>query len=307
VSPYQWPQSKRPITEKQKIFFGRNGMPEIPDLEATKSVLDARVIGCAVQAVSVHKPFVIRSLTGEEIQVALPDQTVTAVHRRGKYLIFRFDRHSLVVNPMLTGRFQLCKPETRRSAETIFTVSLSSGEDLRYLDGKNMGMAYLVRDEEYGAIPRFTDQGPDALDPDLTLEMFRTRLKPLHGEIKGILTNARFIAGIGNAYADEILFSAGIYPFRRRKSLTEDEIQKLFRSIKEVLQESIAVVKERMGDNIHLKIRDFLKVHGKAGSACPRCGGRIASVKARQRETNFCRRCQPGLLVEPQIRFSVKK
>jgi len=281
-------------------------MPEIPDLEAAKAVLQTHIVGCGVQIVSVHKPFVIRSLTGEEIQQALPGQTVTAVHRRGKYLIFRLDRHSLVIHPMLTGRFQLCKPETRRSADAIFTLSLSSAEELRYLDDKSMGMVYLIRDEEYGAIPRFKDQGPDALDPDLTYETFRTRLKQHHGEIKGILTNARFITGIGNAYADEILFSAGIYPFRKRKSLAEDEIQKLFRSIKEVLQESIAVVKERMGDNIHLKIRDFLKVHGKAGSACPRCGGRIASVKALQRETNFCRRCQPGLLVEPQMRLPLE-
>jgi formamidopyrimidine-DNA glycosylase len=282
-------------------------MPEIADLEAIKAVLQTRIVGRAVQAVSVYKPFVIRSLTGEEIQRAVLDQTVTAVHRRGKYLIFRLARHSLVIHPMLNGRFQLCKPETRRSADTIFTLSLSSGEELRYLDDKSMGMVYLAREEEYGAIPRFADQGPDALDPDLTYETFRTRLKQHHGEIKGILTNARFIAGIGNAYADEILFSAGIYPFRKRKSLTEDEIQKLYRSIKEVLQEAMAVVKERMGDNIHLKIRDFLKVHGRAGSACPRCGGRVASVKARQRETNFCRRCQPGLLVEPQIKFPLEK
>jgi len=282
-------------------------MPEMADLEAIKAVLQTRIVGRGVQAASVYKPFVIRSLTGEEIQRALPDQTVTTVHRRGKYLIFGLDRHSLVIHPMLNGRFQLCKPETRRSADTIFTLSLSSGEELRYLDDKSMGMVYLVRDEEYNGIPRFADQGPDALDPDLTYETFRNRLKQHHGEIKGILTNARFITGIGNAYADEILFSAGIYPFCKRKSLTEDETEKLYRSIKQVLQEAMAVVKERMGDNIHLKIRDFLKVHGKAGSACPRCGGRVASVKARQRETNFCRRCQPGLLVEPRIKFPLEK
>jgi len=281
-------------------------MPEIPDLEAIKAVLGARVVGRTVQDITVYKPIVIRSLTGEEIQQALQAQTVTAVQRRGKYLVFRLTRHSLVINPMLTGRFQLCRPETRRSADTVITLGLSSGEALRYLDEKSMGMVYLVRDEEFGAIPRFTEQGPDALDPDLTYETFRNRLKQHHGEIKGILTNARFITGIGNAYADEILFSAGIYPFRKRKSLTEDETQKLFRSIKEVLQESIAVVKERMGDNIHLKIRDFLKVHGKSGAACPRCGGRIASVKARQRETNFCRHCQPGLLVEPRSRLRLE-
>lgn len=273
-------------------------MPEIPELEAIKTVLRARIVGHSVRAVNVYRPFVIRSLSGDEIQQILPDQTITAVHRRGKSMLLRLDRHSLVINPMLTGRFQLCLPETRRSPDTIFTLTFSSGDDLRYLDNKSMGMVYLVRDEEYSSIPRFFDQGPDALDSNLTYETFQTRLKKHHGEIKGILTNARFIAGIGNAYADEILFSAGIYPFRKRKTLTEADTRHLYRSVKEVLEEAITIVRDRMGEDIHLKIRDFLKIHGRAGSACPRCGGRIASVKANQRETNFCRRCQPGLLVD---------
>lgn len=278
-------------------------MPEIPDLEAVKSVLQDRLVGRAIRTVSVDKPLVIRSLTGEEIRQALLGQTMSAVSRRGKYLILRFDRHSLVIHSMLTGRFQLGTPETRRSADTIFSLTFSSGEEIRYLDNKSMGMVYLVSIDDYGSIPRYLEQGPDAMDPALTFEAFKNRLKAHHGEIKGILVNARFIAGIGNAYADEILFTAGIYPFRKRKTLTEDDIQRLHHSIRNVLEEATAIVKERMGDKIHLKVRDFLKVHGKAGSACPRCGGRIASVKANQRETNFCRQCQPGLLVEPQMKI----
>jgi formamidopyrimidine-DNA glycosylase len=280
-------------------------MPEIPDLEAIKAVIETRMVGRSVKAASVYKPLVIRSLTGEEIQQALPDQTLRGIHRWGKYLIFRFDRHSLVIHPMLSGRFQLCAPETPRYLDTIFSFLLSSGDELRYLDDKSMGMVYLIHDQEYDSIPRFAEQGPDALDPDLTYEAFRVRLKPHHGEIKGILTNARFVAGIGNAYSDEILFEAGIYPFRKRKSLTDEEIQRLYDSMKKVLTEAIPVVKNRMGENTHVKIRDFLKVHGKGGTSCPRCGGRIASVTAHQRETNFCRRCQPGLLVDPQARLKL--
>ncbi|HLB94834.1 MAG TPA: DNA-formamidopyrimidine glycosylase family protein, partial [Nitrospiria bacterium] len=89
-------------------------MPEIPDLEAIKAVLQTRIAGCTVRAVSVYKPLVIRSLTGEDIEQALIDQTLLTVHRRGKYLIFRFNRYSLVIHPMLTGRFQLCEPEAPR-------------------------------------------------------------------------------------------------------------------------------------------------------------------------------------------------
>ena len=280
-------------------------MPEIPDLEAIKDVLQTRVVGCAIETVGVYKPLVIRSVTAEDIQSVLTAQTVLGIRRQGKHLILRLDRHSLVVHPMLTGRFQLCKPEAPRYLDTIFAMRLSSGEELRYRDETSMGMVYLVRGEDHAAIPRFTEQGPDALDPDLTYEAFRFRLKRHHGEIKRVLTHARFVAGIGNAYADEILFSAGIYPFRKRKNLSEEETRRLYDAMKSVLLESIRNVKERMGDNIHLKIRDFLNVHGKGGSACPRCGGRIAGVKANQRETNFCRRCQPGLLVDPQVRLDL--
>jgi formamidopyrimidine-DNA glycosylase len=276
-------------------------MPEIPELEAVKAVLRDRIVGGAIRAVSIYKPLVIRSLTGEDIREALMNQTIRSLHRRGKYLIFRLERHSLVINPMLTGRFQLCAPGSPRRTDTILGLAFSSETELRYLDDKSMGMVYLVRDEEYGPVPRFSEQGPDALDPDLTYSTFHNRLKKHHGEIKGILVNPRFITGIGNAYADEILFSAGIYPFRKRKSLTEEEARRLHRSVQNVLREAIPIVRDRMGDAIHLKIRDFLKVHGKAGAACPRCGNRIASVKAKLRETNFCRRCQPGLLVGPTL------
>lgn len=279
-------------------------MPEIPELEAVKAVLQDRIVGGTIRAVSVYKPLVIRSLTGEDIHEVLMNQTLRAVRRRGKYLIFHLDRHSLVINPMLTGRFQLCPPRSPRRSDTILGLAFSSDMELRYLDDKSMGMVYVIRDGEYGPIPRFSEQGPDALDPALTYQSFYARLKKHHGEIKGILVNPRFITGIGNAYADEILFSAGIYPFRKRKTLTEAEIRRLHRSIQNVLLEAISIVRDRMGDAIHLKIRDFLKVHGKAGAACPGCGNRIASVKANQRETNFCRRCQPGLLVAPQTRIS---
>ncbi|MBI2371326.1 MAG: hypothetical protein HYV08_14035, partial [Deltaproteobacteria bacterium] len=153
-------------------------------------------------------------------------------------------------------------------------------------------------------IPRLRDQGPDAFDPSLTLETFRERLRRHYGEIKGILTAGEVVAGIGNAYADELLFEAGIYPFRRRRDLNEEEVAALFTAIRAVLPAARDLVRQRMGDQIHLKPRDFLKVHGKGGEPCPRCGERIAAITANQRVTNFCRRCQPGVLVQKGRRLS---
>ena len=133
----------------------------------------------------------------------------------------------------------------------------------------------------------------EALPPD----EFAQRLKPFHGEIKGILTRGRFISGIGNAYADEILFDARVYPFKRRKALAAEELERLRLSCAGVTRKAVETLRERMGDKIHVKVRDFLSVHNKGGQPCPRCGETIRQITANRRITSYCRKCQPGLLI----------
>jgi len=159
-----------------------------------------------------------------------------------------------------------------------------------------MGKVYLTPDENL--VPRFAGQGPEALDPEFTMEVFRERLRTRRGEIKGLLTNQAVLAGIGNAYADEILFEARLYPFRKRPSLSPEEVESLYQAMRKVLSEATVVLRERIGDDIDIKIRDFLSVHGKGGSPCPRCGTPISEIKARNRLTNFCRNCQPGRMIK---------
>ena len=102
---------------------------------------------------------------------------------------------------------------------------------------------------------------------------------------------------IDNAYADEILFDARTYPFRKKKNLTEDELRRLHQSTRTVIEDAIGVVRERMGEDIHVKIRDFLKIHNKGGSPCHRCGANITQITANRRITSYCRTCQPGMLI----------
>ena len=167
--------------------------------------------------------------------------------------------------------------------------------DLRYTDAKTMGKVYLT--DDLAEVPGYADLGPEALDPDLTPELFRERLRKYRGEIKGILTRQSFVGGIGNAYADEICWQAGVYPFRKRPQLSDEEIGRLYEAVHEVLNEAITTLQGRMGADIHVEIRDFLRVHGRGGQPCPRCGATISEIKARQRLTNFCRQCQPGSLI----------
>jgi formamidopyrimidine-DNA glycosylase len=272
-------------------------MPETPDLVIIREVLGRRLVGERIIAVEVLRPIVLRVLepdaTAESLLVG---RSFTDVQRQGKFLSFALDDGGwMVVNFMLAGHLRLCPPEERRQVRDYIVLRLSNGADLRYHDEKGMGKVYLTRDR--AAVPGWNEMGRDVLDPAWTPEAFVEGLRAFRGEIKGILTDGRLVAGIGNAYADEILFRAGIYPFRKRTSLSAAEQTTLYHAMRAVIDEAIPVLRERMGEDTSLKVRDFLQVHNKKGQPCPRCGQAIAEVKVAQRATNFCRRCQPGTLV----------
>ena len=274
-------------------------MPELPELEVLCEVLRRRVVGQTIASVRVFPPggpIVVRDLTHEGLDTALTGASVSGVKRRGKFLIFTFGSSSLnlAINPKLTGRLQLASTGEKRMARTHVAFSFRDALELRYVDQKQMGQVYLTRDLDL--VPDFATLGPEPFD--LTLDEFRTRLKPFRGEIKGVLTRGECVAGIGNAYADEILWAARLHPYRKRTQLTPDETERLFNAMHTTLAEATDQVRNEMGENIHLKPREFLAVHMKTGEPCPRCGTTISLVGANQRITNFCRNCQPGGLIK---------
>ena len=152
-----------------------------------------------------------------------------------------------------------------------------------------MGMAYYLSSDRISEVRRM-DEMPDYGE-------FVAALRKSRGEIKGVLTRGRAVAGIGNAYADEICFAAQVHPFRKRTSLTDEEIARLYGAMQSVLGQAIATLQERVGTKIHREVRDFLAVHNRKGQPCPTCGGTISEIKAQGRMTNFCRTCQPGGLI----------
>ena len=206
-------------------------------------------------------------------------------------------RETLVVNPMLSGALQHCAPTERVSARTYLSLTLSDGSQLRYTDDDQMGMVYYLLPEQLSQAARLGEQGPDVLDEPLTLQAFADRLKPYRGEIKGVLTRGGAVSGIGNAYADEVLFAAGIYPFKKRTSLSADELAALHDAVYRVPAEAVPLLRERMGDAIHRKVRDHLKVHGRANEACPSCGSKLTHITSNGYRTDYCRACQPGSLL----------
>ena len=273
-------------------------MPELPELEIVQQVLQKRAAGATIENVQVLPPggaIVARDLTQRGYVQALTGATIASVTRRGKFLLFAFEPPIfLVINPKLTGRLQLAAPTEKRFAKTHIVFSLSTGNELRYVDQKRMGQLYLTND--LMIVPGFAGMGPEPFA--ISLDEFRERLHHFRGEIKGILTRGEFVTGIGNAYADEILWNARLHPYRKRTQLTPEEIERLYRAMQATLLDAIDQVRVEMGESIHLKPRDFLAVHMQTGKPCPRCGTPISLVGANQRITNFCRTCQPGGLIK---------
>lgn len=273
-------------------------MPEAPEIAIVREVLARRTTGVSITTARVPRPTVLRSLAADDFPADVAGRSFGVVTRYGKTLTLALsgDRY-LVVIPMLTGRLHLTTGRERVAKDTFLVLSLSTGEELRYTDDRQMGMIYYARQDQLAAIPRLEETGPDVLDEPSDLETFAQQLRGFQGEIKGILTRGSLVAGIGNAYADEVLFAARLSPFRRRKELGPDEVARLHEAVYGVPRDAVAELRGRMGEQIHLKPREWLQIHNKGGQPCPRCGGRVSQLTARQRITSYCLRCQPGLLI----------
>ena len=269
-------------------------MPEAPELQVAAEFLSERLPGKSVSRARILKP-IVRSVP-YEMEADAVGREFEGVERRGKFLILALSgNRSAVVNPKLTGGLQFCPSARRLQKRTCVQFSLNGGDDLRYVDDRMMGQFYYAPSDALDEVPGFADQGPDVLD-DFGFDEFRERIKRFNGEIKGVLTRGRVIAGIGSAYADEILFAARVYPFKRRKALSDDELRRICECSRQVILDAVESVRERVGERIDRKARDFLKVHNRKGKPCPRCGKAITELRANRRITAYCRACQPGAL-----------
>jgi len=271
-------------------------MPEVPDLEAIRSFFNRRIVGLTVERVDAVIPFVVR-LPRDEFERLMLGDTFGETHRFGKFLLFSLaSGRVLVINPMLTGRFSLVEPKRKRAGRTALVLALSDGNEFRYADQRVMGRIYLTTPDKVPELPQFGDAGPDVLSPELTEPEFRQRLKKHSGQIKAILVNHKFVSGIGNAYSDEILWEAMINPYRKRPSLTDEELSRLYAAIHSVIAWATDIVMKLMEENLeYSEWRDHLRVHRRGGQPCPRCGTTISEVTAGQRITSFCRTCQPDI------------
>ena len=285
-------------------------VPELPDLAILSDAFAGALEGRRVTAVRVVDPLVLRATPDQA--AALSGQVLGGVGRRGKHLVFRLERHDIWAAPMLTGRFGLASPGAAKPRAAL-TIAFGSGPtarnpagwvaraawlpdprdavELRYLDPTRMGKVYLAPAGDSTGVPGIAELGPDADDPALTVEVWQERIRRHPGELKALLRNQAFVAGIGNAYSDEILWEARLNPFRRRATLAPEETATLYAATRSVLAAAVDLLRVRVPPTFEKQVRDHLRVHLRGGQPCFRCGATISQVGGRE-ATSYCRSCQ---------------
>jgi formamidopyrimidine-DNA glycosylase len=289
-------------------------VPELPDLAILADGLDAGLAGRPLTGATTPQSLVLRGTPAE--LSAFNGQILDGVERHGKFLVFDFARDQMIVNAMLTGRLGFAEVGAKQwpGIAAVFTFGPVSAErthaaaswaagaawlpagdrpiEMRYRDATRMGKIYLMPAGITRQVAGWDDRGPDADDPALTLDVWRKRIAKHNGELKNLLRNQEFVAGIGNAYSDEILWQARLAPFRTRASLAPAEVDALYEATRKVMPWAIDQLRALVPPKLEVEQRKFLNVHWKGGGPCPRCGTRLTEVKAGGFVTTWCRGCQ---------------
>jgi formamidopyrimidine-DNA glycosylase (fpg) len=266
-------------------------LPELPEIETIRTTLEA-VIGAGIISLEVNRTDIIKR---EDFPAReLCGQTIKAVKRRGKYLVLELGSGSLVVHLGMSGRFyMLPEAEEVNAPHVHFIVHLDNDTKLVYQDARRFGGIRFCSDT--GSL--FAHMGVEPLDRQFTADYLAKICGNRQAPIKNLLLNQNLISGIGNIYADESLFRAGIRGNRPGGSLTPEEIRRLHRAIKKVLRLGI---KERGttfrdfrdGYNKSGNFQNSLQVYGKTNQLCPVCGGVITKEIIGGRSSHYCERCQ---------------
>jgi formamidopyrimidine-DNA glycosylase len=293
-------------------------MPELPEVETLVRDLRPQLSGRTIRSVHLTRDPAIRGRlirypTATTFVRRLRGRTIESVERRGKYIVMRLSdpgagrvsangesqtSQRLVVHLGMTGHLRVWEPEETPVKHTHFRALLDSGLELRYDDQRQFGRLLLGSQEELVAARAFPARlGPEPIHGDLTEAEFARLIRARRRPVKSALLDQSFLAGVGNIYADEACFRAGIRPSRWTHQLTLRERRALYSAIQEVLENSIAargssIINYVDAFGLRGSNQEKLLVYGRAGEPCLRCGTPLQGTRLAGRGTVYCRKCQ---------------
>ena len=280
--------------QHQQLTWYTGPVPELPDVELYLHALAPRVIGQRIEAIRLGNPFIVR--TYDPPAEAIVGQTVRTLRRMGKRIVFGLDGDLFViVHLMIAGRFRWRERGAAIPNKVgLLALDFASGTLLLTEQGsKRQAAVHVVRGE--AAVGEHDPGGLEVLTTDLA--GFAQRLTAENHTLKRALTDPHIFSGIGNAYSDEILHAARLSPMKLTASLTDDEVERLFRTTRDTLRSWAERLKAETGDTFPEKVTAFrpdMAVHGKFGKPCPLCGEPVQRIVYAHNEANYCARCQTG-------------
>ena len=270
-------------------------MPELPEVENIVRGLLPLLVGRTIVSAEVNWARTVACPAADQFAAQVAGRSVESIARRGKYVVIQLDTGWLLFHLKMSGRLRWGAAGEAAGPYTRMALQLDDGHQLRFDDPRKFGRAYLVDDPAHVT----EGLGPEPLDAEFGLEDLRQRLSRRSGRLKPVLVNQEFVAGIGNIYADEILFWARLHPLRHADTLRDDELARLFVALRRVLERAIVGHGTTLDDGGYVdsqgesgQYQDEIAVYGRAGKPCRCCGAPIERIVIGQRSAHFCPVCQ---------------
>lgn len=271
-------------------------MPELPEVETVKNVLKKRILNKKIKEVRIIYSKMIDSDL-EEFKKILIGNEFKDILRVGKWLIFELNNHYLLSHLRMEGKYFLKNFEEEVQKHEHIIIVFNDGLDLRYHDTRKFGRMKMIKKNELWDTLEIKKQGKEPFDNTLTSDYLLKKFKNKKLPIKSVLLDQEIISGLGNIYANEVLFASLIHPLRAASSLTEMECEKLISSSKKILLKAIdeggTTIKSYTSSlGVTGNYQKYLQVHKREGSPCVRCGSKIIRIKVGGRSTYYCEKCQ---------------
>jgi formamidopyrimidine-DNA glycosylase len=267
-------------------------MPELPDLVNIVKRLGPDIVGRSIVSVETGNPVVLRLLLPGSPAGILSGRRIEGLERHGPFLRFALDRHELVMHLMLAGRLKLAAPGEKPIAHRRLSLDLEDRRRLEYGDEKNMGKIYFCDPGQHSQIPLYDNQGLDITGDAFSFEAFDRLIAGKRCQARVFIMDQSLLSAIGNAYADEILFAAGIHPKTPCNILEPRDRLKLYEAVKATMAWGIDEV-DGADRPIEEKVRGHLKVRNRGNQPCLVCGGTVRREQVHGHDTFYCPACQP--------------
>jgi formamidopyrimidine-DNA glycosylase len=276
-------------------------MPELPEVETVRRDLEKEVVGRRIKTVEVNGNRSIRRHTNKKQFISrLDGQKVESIGRRGKNLLLSLGDDYLVVHLGMSGQLIKAAPRDAVAKHTHVTITFTQGGQLRFIDPRTFGEMFVVaKDSLASEAPELADLGFDPIEDVMSWNEFGNRLIAKKVKLKTLLMDQKFVAGIGNIYSDEILWTAGLRYDRGSETVSTQEVRRLYRAMGEVLQEAIKMRGSSLADEQYRDLygnvgtyQNEHKVYARDGQPCRRCRHIIERVKWGGRSAFYCPGCQ---------------